>query len=133
MTERWAMCNGFGRWHWQYGAGVDNLAPAFAHRVLIWLAMFENNRVQSHHLDPALCQFPLQSSDQWLAFVSGSKSECEAIPFHHQVFLLVHELSALAIQCSDTFCQMLDLPQHEPLFLSRARAWRISVQQSQPE
>src|SRR5271154_2427072 len=114
------MCNGFRRWHWQYGAGVDSLAPTFAHRVLIWLAAFENDRVQSRHLDPALCQFPLQSSDQLLALVSGSESGCKAIPFHHQVLLLIHELRALAIQRSDTFCQMLVPPQHEPLFLNWA-------------
>lgn len=131
MAERWAMCNGFRRWYWWYGAGVDNLASAFAYRVLIWPAAFDNDRVHYRHLNLAPSQFPLRSSDQLLAFVSGSESGCKAIPFHHQVFLLNHELCALAIQRSDTFGQMLDSPQDEPLFLSWARIWRISVQ-SQP-
>lgn len=74
--ERCVMASGGGIG--SMGAGVDSLIPAFAHRVLIWLATFENDRVQSRNLDPALCQFPLQSSDQLLAFVFGSESECKS-------------------------------------------------------
>jgi hypothetical protein len=97
------------------GIGSMQQVSIILHQLLlieyfIWLATFENDRVQSRHLDPAPCRFPVQLSVQLSALVSGSEGGCKAILFHHQVLLLSHELRVLAIQRSDTFCQMLDPP-----------------------
>jgi hypothetical protein len=86
---------------------VFNLAPS-----ILLFASFHSNR-----------------RGRLLAYVSVKESRRKP-PFPPSSVPFSHELRVSAIERSDTFCQMLGPPQHEPLFLNWARTRRISAQHS---